>query len=65
MAWINIRKRSSKIVGGDLIGRDESLCDQILGPLVQYLVMLAEIGSIASSLFAISCQHLHDRLNVE
>lgn len=65
MAGTYIRKWSGKIVSGDLVGRDESLFDQVLGPLVQDLVVLAKIGSIASSLFVTSGQHFHHRVSVE
>ena len=43
----NLRKSTSKIIGGNLVSWDERFGNQVLRPLVEDLVVLAQIRRIA------------------
>lgn len=45
----NIRKRTSKVISRDLVGWVQRLGDQVLGPLVEELVVVLEEGSVVGS----------------
>lgn len=45
-----VRKRAREIVGADLIRRDERVLDQVVGPLLESVVMLAQEARVTSTL---------------
>lgn len=45
----NIRKRTSKVIGGNLVGWVQRIGDQVLGPLVKELVVVLEEGGVVGS----------------
>ena len=45
-----VGQRAREVVGGDLVGGDQGFLDQVLGPLVEDLVVLGEIGVVVGVL---------------
>lgn len=45
-----VGERSGKVVGGDLVHRDEGLVDEVAGPLLQFGEVLGQVGSVTGTL---------------
>lgn len=56
---MSLRQCTSKIVGRDLIGWDECLLHQVLCPLVEDIVVLAQIAGITLPLSVCQCHDKH------
>jgi hypothetical protein len=46
----DLRKRTGKVVCGNLIGWDEGFGDEVLGPGVEDVVVLGQVGGVVGAL---------------
>jgi hypothetical protein len=44
-----VRERAGEVVGGDLVGGDEGFFDEVLGPGVEDVVVLGEVGGVVGA----------------